>query len=111
MPRRVLIGVLALGVGLLGWMAVLVGRDQHFRTELRRAKRELGNQQLEQARKRLDRASPSRWPGRGDVEYWLGTCEMAAGNADAALEAWSRVPAKRPRSGAGRAGFRTPGHG
>jgi thioredoxin-like negative regulator of GroEL len=98
MPRRVLILVLVAGVGLVAWAGVLVARDKHFQSELREAKRELSRQRLDRAKERLSELA-QRWPGRGDVEYWLGTCEMAAGNADAALEAWSRVPAKAPEAG------------
>ena len=33
-----------------------------------------------------------RWPAQGEVEYWLGECEMIEGHAEAALAAWGRVP-------------------
>ena len=98
MPRRVLLLVLVGGLGLIAWAGVLVARDQHFRTELREAKRELRKQRTDQAKERLTRLA-RRWPGQGEVEYWLGTCELAGGSADAALEAWSRVPARAPEAG------------
>jgi enediyne biosynthesis protein E4 len=98
MPRRVLLLVLVGGLGLIAWAGVLVARDQHFRTELREAKRELSKYRLDQAKERLTRLA-RRWPGRGEVEYWLGTCELAGGSADAALEAWSRIPAQAPEAG------------
>ena len=98
MPRRVLFLVVMAGLGLVVWMGVLVARDKHFRTELYEAKHELSKHRVDRAKERLTQLE-RRWPGRGDVEYWLGTCEMAAGNADAALEAWSRVPAKAPEAG------------
>ena len=98
MPRRVLVLVLIVGVAVGAWAGVLVARDRQFRTELFEAKSELGKQQLNRAKERLNRLA-RRWPGRGDVEYWLGTCEMASGNAEAALQAWSRVPAKAPEAG------------
>ena len=98
MPRRVLILVLTLGVGLVAWLAALAAGERRLRTELREAKRELGIQRNDQAKERLIQLA-RRWPGRGDVEYWLGTSELAAGNSDAAFEAWSRVPAKAPEAG------------
>ena len=98
MPRRVLILVLTLGAGLVAWLAALAAGERHLRTELRESKRELARQRNDQAKERLIQLA-RRWPGRGDVEYWLGISEMAAGNSDAAFEAWSRVPAKAPEAG------------
>jgi hypothetical protein len=97
MPRCVLILVMMAGVCLVVWAGVRIARDKHLQSELREAKRELSNRRLGRAKERLTDLA-RRWPGRGDVEYWLGTCEMAAGNADAALAAWSRVPAKAPEA-------------
>jgi enediyne biosynthesis protein E4 len=93
MLRRVLI--LAVGLGLVAWLAVWLVRNSEFRTELQAAKRELGTQRLSEARERLVRLA-ERWPGRGDVQYWLGNCEMAAGHSDGALMAWARVPGGSP---------------
>ena len=50
-----------------------------------------GPSRFKEARARLARLA-ERWPGRGDVEYLLGACEMIRGHADAALRAWGRVP-------------------
>ena len=97
MPRRVLILVLTLGAGLVAWLAALAAGERHLRTELREAKRELAKQRNDQAKERLIQLA-RRWPGRGDVEYWLGISEMAADNTDAAFEAWSRIPAKAPEA-------------
>ena len=94
MLRRVLI--LAVGLGLVAWSVVWWVSNREFRTELQTAKRELGAQHLGEARARLVRLA-ERWPGRGDVQYWLGNCEMAAGNSDGALLAWARVPGGIPR--------------
>jgi enediyne biosynthesis protein E4 len=98
MPRRALMLILIAGGSLAIGAGVLVARDRYFRSELRAAKRELGKHQLKEARARMSRLAAG-WPGRSDVEYWLGICELAAGNADAALRAWSRVPARAPEAG------------
>jgi tetratricopeptide (TPR) repeat protein len=85
--------ILMLGVGLAmgAWFATKALAARQLRSELRDAKRELAARQVGLAKARLARLA-KRWPGRGDVEYWLGACEMAAGQNKAALEAWGRVP-------------------
>jgi tetratricopeptide (TPR) repeat protein len=92
MRRRVLIVVVGLGLVAAAWLGI--GAWQ-FRMELWQARRELASRHVVQAKARLDRLA-ERWPGRGEVEYWLGACERAAGHTDAALAAWGRVPDTAP---------------
>jgi tetratricopeptide (TPR) repeat protein len=91
MRRRLLIVVIGLGLAVAAWLAVGAVGALQFRTELQEARRELAARRVVQAKARLDRLA-ERWPGRGEVEYWLGACERAAGHTDAALAAWGRVP-------------------
>ena len=90
--RRAL-SILAAGLGLaMGvWVAVWSVREWHFQSELRRAGDALKAGRFKEAGSRLARLAQSR-PGRGDVEYWLGACELIEGHAEAALAAWGRVP-------------------
>jgi tetratricopeptide (TPR) repeat protein len=92
MRRRILI-VLALSVGLAlaTWFAAREVSARQLQSELRAAQRDFVARHLSDAKKRLATLA-KRWPGRGDVEYWLGACEMAAGQNDAALATWGRVP-------------------
>ena len=90
--RRAL-SILAAGLGLaIGvCVAAWVVREWQFESELRQAERLFKERRFEEAGLRLARLSRSR-PGRGEVEYWLGECELNEGHAEAALEAWGRVP-------------------
>src|SRR5262249_44788792 len=88
---RLLILVVGMGTAAAAWFAVREIGAWQFRTELRQAQRELGARRVGKAKARLVRLA-ERWPGRGEVEYWLGACEMAAGHTEAALAAWGRVP-------------------
>ncbi len=90
--RRVLsILAAALGLALGVWVAVWAVQEWRFQSELRQAERAFNGGRIPEARSRLARLARNR-PGRGEVEYWLGQCELFAGNAEAALEAWGRVP-------------------
>ena len=71
--------------------AVWAVREWRFQSELRQAEREFKAGRFQEAGARLARLARSR-PGRGEVEYWLGKCELIEGHAEAALEAWGRVP-------------------
>ena len=97
MRRRLLIVVIGLGLAAAACLAVRVVGAWQFRTELREARRELAARRVRKAKARLDRLA-ERWPGRGEVEYWLGACEMAAGHTEAALAAWGRVPEPAPEA-------------
>ena len=97
MRRRLLIVAIGLGLAAAAWLAVRVALAWQFRTELWEARRELAARRVPKARARLDRLA-ERWPGRAEVEYWLGACERAAGHTDAALAAWGRVPETAPEA-------------
>ncbi len=89
-----------LGVGPLlaaAWLAVRAAEDRRLRNELTEARREFAARRFDEARIRLARLS-ERWPGQGEVEYLLGSCEMVAGHADAAMAAWARVPDGSPKA-------------
>jgi Flp pilus assembly protein TadD len=90
--RRGLLILLLLLVPAAWWGFRAVEAFQ-CRSELAQAQQELAARRLGSALARLVRLA-ERWPGRGDVEYLLGACEMARGHPDAALAAWNRVPAE-----------------
>jgi tetratricopeptide (TPR) repeat protein len=81
------------GLGLAAgiWIGVRAAAEWRFRRELRRAERAYAAQQYREAGAMLAQLARS-WPRRGEVEYWLGNCELKAGHTAAALEAWGRVP-------------------
>ena len=87
------LSILAAGLGLA--MGVCVGvwafRQWQFESEMRQAERAFKAGRFKEAESRLARLA-RRWPAVGEVEYWLGECEMIAGHAEAALAAWGRVP-------------------
>jgi enediyne biosynthesis protein E4 len=97
MRRRLLIVAIGLGLAAAAWLAVRVALAWQFRTELWEARRDLAARRVREAKARLDRLA-ERWPGRGEVEYWLGACERAAGHTDAALATWGRVPETAPEA-------------
>ena len=65
--------------------------DLRVRSGLRTAEQDLRTGHVEDAQARVAGLA-KRWPGRGDVEYLLGTCEYLGGHEDDALRAWGRVP-------------------
>ena len=91
MRRRLLIVVIGVGLAAAAWLVIAAVGAWQFRMEIRKATRDLAAQRLGEAKARLERMA-ERWPGRGEVAYWLGACERAAGQTDAALAAWGRVP-------------------
>ncbi|WP_435011885.1 FG-GAP-like repeat-containing protein (plasmid) [Tundrisphaera lichenicola] len=96
--RAALIGLaIALGLALVGWGVARAVDEWRFSSELERASGEMSSGRLEAARDRLARLS-ERWPGRDKVEYRLGLCESTLGHADAAIEAWGKVPTDSPLS-------------
>jgi tetratricopeptide (TPR) repeat protein len=97
MQRRLLILVIGLGLAATGWYAVRAVEAWQLRTELGQAEREFGAGRVGRAKARLGRLA-ERWPGRGDVEYWLGACERVVGHTEAALAAWGRVPERAPEA-------------
>jgi hypothetical protein len=91
MRIRVLILVLGLALALAAWWGLRAMESRRLQTELRRAQEDFSARRFDAARARLARLARS-WPGMGEVEFWLGSCEMVKGHDKAALEAWSRVP-------------------
>jgi thioredoxin-like negative regulator of GroEL len=75
----------------LGYTAYLGAQSWHYRMALTRAQRDLSRGDHAAAATQFA-ALARRWPGAAEVEYGLGECELARGNADAALAAWSRIP-------------------
>jgi hypothetical protein len=91
MRFRVLIVVLGLALALAAWWGLRAVALRRLKTELRQAQQDFSARRFGAARARLARLAQS-WPGMGEVEYWLGSCEMVKGDDEAALPAWSRVP-------------------
>ena len=91
MRRRVLVLMLAVGLAVAAWSALQAVEDLRVRSGLRAAEQDLRTGHVEDAQLRLAGLA-KRWPGRGDVEYLLGTCEYLGGHEDDALRAWGRVP-------------------
>jgi hypothetical protein len=99
MPRRALILILIAGGSLVIGAGVLIARDRYFRSELKAAKRELGNQQSKEARDRLSRVAqmPQGDPRRveqsrvwvvdvGQIDQQLGQLAGKQGRDQAGLE-------------------------
>ena len=91
MRRALSILAAALGLAMGLWVAVWTVRQWQFERELQQADRAFQAGRVKEAGSRLARLARSR-PARGEVEYRLGTCELMEGHAEAALEAWGRVP-------------------
>jgi enediyne biosynthesis protein E4 len=97
MRNQRLILLIGAVVVLAAWPAIYAVDFWRYRTELRQAERAFVAQRFGEARERLARMSV-HWPGRGMIEYWLGAAENREGHAEAALEAWERVPAGAPEA-------------
>jgi tetratricopeptide (TPR) repeat protein len=95
MRGRLLIVLLGLGVVLATWFVVRAVETRQFGNDLLRARRAFEAGRFDAARESLARLARRR-PGEGEVEYLLGACEMVKGHADAAMEAWGRVPDASP---------------
>ncbi len=90
----VLVGVvLVLG----GWIGIWAFGEWQYRSELRQAAEDFAGRRYSESGERLARLAV-RWPGRAEVEYWLGTCKLKEGNREAALEAWGRIPDDSPEA-------------
>jgi len=89
--RLILVLGLALGLVLAAWFGVCALKTRRFQTELRQAQKDISARRFGAAHARLVRLAQT-WPGMGEVEYLLGSCEMVKGDDEAALAAWSRVP-------------------
>ena len=90
MRHRMWIMAIGLAAALAVWFAMRAVENWQFHTELHRAQRDMSARRFASARARLARLA-QRWPGRGEVEYSLGACEMSLGRTEAALAAWGRV--------------------
>ncbi len=100
MQPRLLILALGLAVVAASWFAFQSVAAWRLRSELRMAARDFAARRISDAKARLTQMA-KRWTGRGEVEYWLGVCELAEGHPDAAMAAWERVPddaAEAPRA-------------
>ncbi len=97
MRTRHFFWLIAVVVALAAWPTIYAIDTWRYRTELRQAERAYAGKRFGEARERLARMS-LRWPGRGMVEYWLGASENREGHAEAALEAWDRVPREAPEA-------------
>jgi len=91
MRRALSIVAAALGLAMGLGVAVWAVQEWQFQSELRQAERAFMAGRFQEAGARLARLARRR-PARGEVEYWLGQCELIERNAEAALEAWGRVP-------------------
>jgi tetratricopeptide (TPR) repeat protein len=82
---------IGMGLAVAAWTALQAVADWQVRSGLRAAEHDLHAGHVGDAQARLASLA-RRWPGRGDVEYLLGTCEYLGGHEDVALRAWGRVP-------------------
>ncbi len=89
--RHRLILMIGMGLAVAAWKGPPLVEGWQVRSELRAAEHDLRTGRVGDAQTRLASLA-RRWPGRGDVEFLLGTCEMVAGHQDDALSAWGRVP-------------------
>jgi len=97
MRRGVLVFIVAALLVLTGWVGLRAAWAWRLKSELREAQRDLAAQRYGAAKSRLS-ALDKEYPGRADVAYWLGTCEMAEGHSEAALSAWGRIPDDAPET-------------
>ncbi len=91
MRRGLLILLVGIGLGVAVWLVFHAVAEGRLRDELRLAEHDFAARRFAEASERLKRLA-IRWPGRADVEYWLGLSETALGHPEAALAAWGRVP-------------------
>ncbi len=91
MRRRGLVLIIGMGLGVAAWTAPRLVEGWQVRSGLRAAEHALRSGHVGDAQARLAWLA-ERWPGRGDVEFLLGTCEMLEGHEEDALRAWGCVP-------------------
>ena len=85
-----LFGLIAVVWGGYFWVA-----EHRFRSEFKRAEREVALGRYRLAQKRLAKLTKQR-PGSSEAAYQLGVCEEKLNNPRAALKAWSAVAAGSP---------------
>jgi enediyne biosynthesis protein E4 len=95
MRRLLLIVTIGLALTAIGWFAVMAVAERDLRGQLRAAQAEIGARRIHTARAQLYRLA-QRWPGRSEVAYWMGMCEMISHHDDDALDFWGRVPLTAP---------------
>jgi tetratricopeptide (TPR) repeat protein len=97
MRRGLLIVMVGIGIAAAVWLVYRAVAEARLRNELRDAQRDFGAKRFKEAGDRLRQLS-QREPGRGEIEYWLGLCEIAEGHPQAAIASWRRVPDDSPDS-------------
>ena len=95
MPRRWLLLAMAAVALVSLWGGYRVVAARQLRAALDQAERDMAAHRLGAAHNNLKELA-ARWRGHSEVEYHLGLCEQVRGQTDAALAAWSRVPAGSP---------------
>jgi thioredoxin-like negative regulator of GroEL len=89
-------GLLAAAVGLGATVVVFQIRAE--RAALEQAKDDMRAGRLAGARRQLVELA-QRHPGRGEIEFHLGVCELALGRVEPALAAFGRVPPDSEHAG------------
>ena len=97
MRRGRLIVVVGTVLAAAGWLGFWAFGEWRYRSELRQAAEDFAGRRYSEAGDRLALMA-LRWPGRAEVEYWLGTCKLKEGDREAALDAWGRVPDDSPEA-------------
>ncbi len=95
----------AAALGALAWLGFSIDDGWRFETGLKQVRALMDADHFGDALIWL-RARPARWADEPEICYRRGVCEHAAGNIDAALDAWSRVDPRSPwgaRAGLARA--------
>ena len=85
-----LLGLVAVSCGSWRWVD-----EWSYRDEARRALREMADGRYRLARQHLLDLTRRR-PGVGEVPFQLGECEEKLGHPEAAMTAWSSIPAGSP---------------
>ena len=89
-------GLLLAGLLSLAWAGWRFLSVLRFERGLAWVKREAAQGRFHESRQWLA-ALPSAWSGDSEAAYWFGVCEHAEGHFEAAVAAWSRVPAEAPK--------------
>lgn len=93
MRRRWIPLVILIAAVPVGWVLVTKLAGLRVRGELMLARQDAAQGHFDRARARLLRLTRARGGHAGEVDYLLGICESSLGHVDAALAAFSRVPA------------------
>ena len=90
-------GVASLAAAVVVWATASWVQSSRFRSELGRLEAAVERGRYESAGDRLRTLAAGR-PGHPRLHYLLGLCERASGDVEAALAAWSKVPADAPKA-------------